>query len=442
MKGKLGVSVSTLVVALAAASPASAAPQVSGSFSVPGLNIDSQIVQGPDGNMWATTPDSGTTDDVARINSQTGAVTKFNLDDVDGPVGITRQGNNLWVTATNKVGRFTAANPSDAVPTTVNEIGSPRGITLGPDGNLWAVSDTHVVEIPPGNPGGYTDFPTLINTARQVTPGAGNTLWATGGTQVIHFTTAGAQAAGSPYTFGGGPQGIAAGAGGQVAFGNPVDTPQRIGRITPPGDPQLTDLGQLDAGFGVTFGNDGAYWISQYNGNNLRRFTPQGQSTFLGGFPAFPNRGPRYLAKGPNNTLWVNLDVPGDATNDRVARVTGVAAPAPPPAGCSSNEFTLEGVDKNKKKGTAEQTVLVPCPGDLALEGKKVKSVTQTVEAATAAGLQDAIEATLKVKPNKKTKKKLKKKGKAKVKMDVTFTPTGGEPNTQGTALKLKKKRH
>jgi hypothetical protein len=201
---------------------------------------------------------------------------------------------------------------------------------------------------------------------------------------------------------------------------------------------QLTNLGPLDAGFGITFGNDGAYWITQANANNLRRFTPQGQSSFLGGFPTAPNRGPRQITKGPNDTLWVTL-VPNNPvdTTGRVARVTGVEGPTPTPP---SNEFTIEGTKKNKKNGTAKLTVLVPGAGELALEGKKVKPVTETVEATTA-GLQDGIEATLKVKAKGKGKKKLKKKGKAKVKMDVTYTPTGGEPNTQDTALTLKKKR-
>ncbi len=346
----LACTASAAFVLLAAS--ASAAPQVNGTFSVPGLNIDSQIVQGPDGNMWATTPDAAT-NDVARINSQTGQVTPFDFTDadLDSPVGITRQGNNLWVTATNRVGRFTPANPAGAVDTTINQIGSARGITLGPDGNLWAVSDGNVIKIPPGAPNTFTNFNTLITTARQVTRGAGNTLWATGGTQVIHFTTAGAHAAGSPYTLGGGPQGIAAGLGGQVAFGNPVNSPQQIGRITPPGAPQLTNLTNLDAGFGVVFGNDGAYWISQYNPNNLRRFTPQGQSTFLGGFPAFPTRGPRYLAKGPNNTLWVNLDVPGTPDNDRVARVTGVTPPSTgPPPDTTAPESQIDKGPKKKIK--------------------------------------------------------------------------------------------
>ena len=420
--------------ALLVTSPALAAPQVNGTFSVPGLTDSSQVVQGPDGNMWATTPDAAT-NDVSRISSQTGQVTAFDFTDanLDSPVGITRQGSNLWVTAINNVGKFTPANPVGAVATNIAAIGSPRGITLGPDGNLWAVSDNNVIKIPPAAPNTATSTAGLITGARQVVSGAGNTLWATGGTQVIHFTTAPAQAAGSPYELGGGPQGIAAGPGAQVAFGNPVNSPQQIGRITPPGAPQLTNLGSLDAGFGVVFGNDGAYWLGQYNGNDLRRFTPEGQSTLLGGFPAAPNRGPRYLAKGPNDTLWVNLDVPGTPVNDRVARVTGVTPPSPL-NGCTNNEFELGKAKKKKRKGTAKLPVEVPCAGTVELA--KTKKVKADEEVADAEG-----EVKLLVKSKGKARKRLNKKGKAKVKAEVTYTPDGGEPNTQTKKLKLKRKR-
>jgi streptogramin lyase len=451
MVGKAGVSsrtgaagrrrrfrVLTLVAtgaALIAAPSALAAPQVNGTFPVPGVTTNNQITQGPDGNMWVTIDNDGANNDVARINSQTGQVTKFNLDDVDSPAGITRLGPNLWVTATNEVARF-APGSTDATDFAINLIGSKRNITVGPDGNLWTVSDNGAIEIPPGDPTSAANH-TVLTQGRQIVAGTNNTLWATGGTQVAHFTTAGAQSAGSPYELGGGPQAIAAGPGGQVAFGNPVNSPQQIGRITPPGAPQLTNLGSLDAGFGIAFGNDGAYWITQANGNNLRRFTPQGQSTFLGGFPAAPTRGPRQIAKGPNNTLWVTL-IPNDAmqSDAAVTRVSGVTPPPPPPPppnGCTDNAFDFGKPKRNKKKGTAKLPVEVPCAGTVELaKTKKVKADEETAEAEG--------EEKLAIKAKGKAKRKLNKKGKAKVKAEVTYTPDGGEPNTQEKKVKLVKR--
>ena len=48
------VALAAACALLFAASPALAAPQVDGVFSVTGLAIDNQITQGPDGNIWVT----------------------------------------------------------------------------------------------------------------------------------------------------------------------------------------------------------------------------------------------------------------------------------------------------------------------------------------------------------------------------------------------------
>jgi streptogramin lyase len=422
------LALGVLGAVLLAAPTALAAPQVDGTFPVTGLGDSKQITQGPDGNIWVTV-DDGENNDVARI-TPAGEVTKFNLDDVDFPAGITAQGDNLWVTAINEVASFSPGS-TDATETNIAAIGGPRHITVGPDGNLWTVSGTNVIKIPPGAPNTFTVLPGLITDGRQIAPGADNTLWATSGTQVVHFTTAGTHVAGSPYEVGGAPQGIAAGPGTQAAYGNPTTDPQTIGRITPPGPPELTELGPLDAGFGVAFGNDGAYWFTQYNGNNLARLTPDGQYTTLDGFPAVPNRGPRQITTGPDNTLWVTLDVPGDPTNDAVGRVTGVEPPPSPTGGC--DQFELGKAKKNKKKGTAKQTVTVPCAGTVELaKTKKVKADEQTAEAAG--------DVKLLVKAKGNAKDKLQDNGKAKVGLEVTYTPTGGTPSTQSEKLKLVKR--
>jgi len=91
-------------------------------------------------------------------------------------------------------------------------------------------------------------------------------------------------------------------------------------------------------------------------------------------------------------------------------------------------------VKRNKRKGTAKLTVSVPGPGDIELaQGKTVKG--------DEARADDAGEATLTVKAKGKAKKKLSSKGKAKVAADVTYTPDGGQPNTQTASVKLSKKR-
>jgi sugar lactone lactonase YvrE len=92
--------------------------------------------------------------------------------------------------------------------------------------------------------------------------------------------------------------------------------------------------------------------------------------------------------------------------------------------------FSLGRLKKDKKKGTAKLTVEVPAPGGIALaQTKKLRGAELRAEAAG--------EVQLAIKPRGRAKKRLAEKGKAKVKADVTYTPDGGEPNTQIAALKL-----
>lgn len=98
-----------------------------------------------------------------------------------------------------------------------------------------------------------------------------------------------------------------------------------------------------------------------------------------------------------------------------------------------SNAFTFGKAKKNKKHGTAKLTVKVPGPGRVKLDKtKKVRSAKKHTP--------DAGKVKLLVKPKGKAKKKLGTKGRAKVKLDVTFTPNGGDPNTQTDSLTLVKR--
>jgi streptogramin lyase len=421
---------------LLAASPALAAPQVNGEFSVSGLGTYNQITTGPDGNIWVTLDD---TNDVARI-TPAGDVQEFNPASLDKPVGITTLGNNLWVTQNGSVAKFSPADPNAAEDFTIATLTSPQAITVGPDGNLWTASGERVFKIFPGPPVSFDFFDELTAAgARGVAAGGDGNIWFAdaAGQRIVSLETDGDPAPGSPYDLGDGqPQGIAAGPGTQMAFTNPLSTPHTLGRITPGGSPQITNLPTSDP-FGITLGPDGAYWIGQLSTNNLGRLTPSGDYTTLGGFTPAGGRGPRQLTSGPGNTLWVTLEVPGSSTNEAVARVTGFGEPPPgvpeTPPGVPENDFEFGKVKKNKKKGTAKLTVVVPGPGEVELA--KTKKVKGDEERAEAAG-----EVKLLVKPGGKAKGKLKDRGKVKVEAEVTYTPTGGTPNTEDKKLKLVKR--
>jgi FtsP/CotA-like multicopper oxidase with cupredoxin domain len=117
--------------------------------------------------------------------------------------------------------------------------------------------------------------------------------------------------------------------------------------------------------------------------------------------------------------------------NTGVDGVSITSTPIPPP----SNVITKGKLALNKKKGTGKLTINVPGPGTLHVVSKGKKKTIKTVNLApTAAG---ALKVPLN--PTGVGRKALKNKGKLKAQLEVTFTPTGGLPNTQIYKVTLKK---
>jgi virginiamycin B lyase len=109
------------------------------------------------------------------------------------------------------------------------------------------------------------------------------------------------------------------------------------------------------------------------------------------------------------------------------------SSPPPTPPSPPSNDFSFGKVKKNRKKGTAKLTVIVPGPGEVDLaKNKKVKGAQDRSEAAG--------EMKIAIKPKRKAKRKLKTRGKVKVNAEVTYTPNGGHPNTQSKRIGLRKR--
>jgi hypothetical protein len=103
-----------------------------------------------------------------------------------------------------------------------------------------------------------------------------------------------------------------------------------------------------------------------------------------------------------------------------------------------NNAFTVDGITRNKKRGTATVTVTLPHPGELIASGNGVTaSSTGRAVISKSVGVGQA---QLFVKAQGKKKRKLKRKGKAKLSLAITYTPTGGSANTQSVKVKLKKK--
>lgn len=138
----------------------------------------------------------------------------------------------------------------------------------------------------------------------------------------------------------------------------------------------------------------------------------------------------------PDGTDPVNLS--NSATSEALGEWQRLDPPEPePPVKPSeppvkpSNDFTFGKAKVNKRKGTAKLFVNVPGSGVLELGGRKLKPMTQATTGGTA---------KLMIKPKGRARKALKRKGKVKVQATVTFTPTGGDANSQPKMIRLKRK--
>lgn len=329
-----------LAAALSLATPASAAPAVDGEFAMPltsELGSDNEIVQGPDGNMWVTTDvDNG----VAKFTPD-GTGEFFPISGTTYGITVGPDGN-LWASQEIGVVIIPPTDPGAAEAVPITGFAGGRGITVGPDGNIWVIGSDKLVRINPANPAVDQDINAVdAPNPKGMTTGSDGLLWYATGNGVSSATAADTPDE-TEYAIGGGTQDVAAGLNGQIAYANQGGTPQTVGLLSPGGAPQPFELGPDDP-FGAVFGQDGAYWITRGNPNDLLRLTPDGQTTTVSGFsPNVAMPGPRKIATGPNNTLWVTLD-----DQNSVARVTGVD---PPATGGGEPETQIDKKPKKKLK--------------------------------------------------------------------------------------------
>jgi hypothetical protein len=133
-------------------------------------------------------------------------------------------------------------------------------------------------------------------------------------------------------------------------------------------------------------------------------------------------------------------DQRGVARPQRLACDIGAFELAP---SAPSNAFKFGRLKLNKHKGTATLTVVVPGPGTLTLGGKGIVNRRPGSRARAAASKAVSVAGNVKllIKAKGKARRKLGRTGKAKVKAKVTYTPTGGAPNTLTKTVKLIKRR-
>ena len=299
-----------------------AAPHFDGSFKVSASDANNQkLTAGPDGNIWMTLGPAAK--NLAKI-APDGKVTEFELPSVVSPSGIAAgPDGNLWVTEAGGVAKFSPADPvGTTVRTPLSAIKANASIVAGPDGQMWVATEGRVVHFPTSSPAGAQSVE-VENLSPHDIDVAGSLLVIAdaGNSRIVTLTTTGTQKYVPMLGANNTSQGVAGSPGGQFAF-SLQGSPEGLGLVTPPGTP--TTLEMLGDPFGVALGSDGAYWFAMFGADNLQRLTPDGQASPLGGFP--PGFGPRQIAAGPNNTLWVAMEKPGENIVE-VARISGLEPP-------------------------------------------------------------------------------------------------------------------
>lgn len=289
-----------LLVPLAAAATLAAGPaaahgaKLAGTFKVsekPGY-----ITQGPDGNVWAVLEGNK----LARIKPN-GKVKEFSPSVLNAPVGISKGFGSLWLTQPNEVVQVPPGDPNNADDFTVNDISDPRAIDQGPDKTLWTASGDQLISIDATNPAD-SDSETIGGMGARGLDVAGGFVWVAdfAGGRIVRSKIGGGV---KTYDVGGGPQEVAGGSKGAVAYGNPGTDPQTVGRIPKGKQPRTTKDPNADP-FGLAFAAK-KWWIAEFNRDSLGVLSTSGK---LRHFKLPNNSGPRQIAKGPRRTLWVALE--------------------------------------------------------------------------------------------------------------------------------------
>jgi hypothetical protein len=102
-----------------------------------------------------------------------------------------------------------------------------------------------------------------------------------------------------------------------------------------------------------------------------------------------------------------------------------------------TSTFGLGAITHNMKRGTATIAIKVPNPGAVTVSGRGVRGANAGV---TSEQVRAPGTVRLLIKAKAKEKQKLNSTGKVKVKPKITYTPMGGNPDTQSVKVKLIKR--
>ena len=303
-------------------------PTFDGHFPIPKSDENNdKLAAGPDGNMWVVIHEGE--NDVAKVKPD-GSFEEFELEGIEGASGIALgPEGRMWVTQINKVASFDVSNPKASTKaTTIATVTSSNPIVAGPDGQMWVAATENVVHFSPADPtkNGAFNVPKLAPKDIDVA-GALLAIADSNNSRIVTITTAGVVKEIPLTGENGTSQGVAGSPTGQIAFSE-QSQPEGLGLVTPPNPPSILQMqGRpirrrpwLRSGL----------LLAMSAADDVQRLTPDGKNSPIEGFP--PKFFPRQIAAGPNNTIWVTMEIPGEEV-DEIARISGLEPPSTPTGG-------------------------------------------------------------------------------------------------------------
>lgn len=198
--------------------------------------------------------------------------------------------------------------------------------------------------------------------------------------------------------------------------------------------------GALSGPVALALDGSGDVYVADQVDERVEHFSEAGN--FLSGFAAEPNVAGVVTACGGN--VFASEE---SASLARVVRFGELGTPPPP---CTptkqelepivdpgtklpSNKFHFAGLIKKRSNGFAVLYVRVPAPGKVSLTGRGFRRLSRTARQATTVSIP--------IKPKVRLRHFLKKHGKGRIRVEVSFTPTGGEPRKREKVIVLRRHR-
>jgi streptogramin lyase len=259
------------------------------------------LAAGPDGTIWVV----GTGSDYAHI-APAGAVTTFTNSQLSSSLAVDDAGN-LWFAKPTSIpgndGFVAKVSPTGAfLAYAQGQVNRARGITLGPDGNIW-YTDYYDVLVRITADGQVSRFPN--KGAVDVTAGPDGNLWVTSdNSTIVRVAPTGTDVSTIRGTAIDHPTAVATDPDGSLWFSNAGDP--SIGHLLPDGTvarfpyPDLSTSGGNSGGPwlpDLVVGPDGNLWFT--NSFTIVRLTPAGTFTV---FPVPSGAG--NITAGADGALW------------------------------------------------------------------------------------------------------------------------------------------